>query len=115
MDTGDDELLQSWGRRRSDSDSIGDRASLVQTAVETAAAEGDLPLDVLSAAAITLQAARSDLDRLELALMRAASDNGHSWSVIAQVLGFRSKQAAHARASALVHRLEVRTGEEGES
>ena len=68
-----------------------------------------MPVEVLGGAVVVLMGMRSELDRLELDLMRTASGCGHNWNVIAQTFGYRSKQAAHARASALFHRLEVRT------
>jgi hypothetical protein len=59
-----------------------------------------------------LMAARTALDRLELELMRAASEHGNGWSWIADAFGHRSKQAAHARASALHRRLDYRAPDE---
>lgn len=96
--------------------SVGTRAAeqadLVH-AVLSKLATDDLPLptEVLNACVVMLMGARSDLDRLELELMRAASSRGHNWTLIAEAFGFRSKQAAHARASALHHRLEYRTAD----
>ncbi|GAB2564830.1 hypothetical protein [Nocardia heshunensis] len=72
----------------------------------------ELPHRVIYAAVVQLTAARTELDRLELELMRAASEHGNSWSWIAEAFGHRSKQAAHARASALHRRLEYRTIDE---
>jgi hypothetical protein len=70
---------------------------------------------VLYASALMLMAARTELDRLELGLMRAAGERGFSWNLIAAAFGHRSKQAAHARAGALHHRLEHHTSDrEGE-
>lgn len=74
----------------------------------------ELPHDVVYACVVLLMAARTELDRLELGLMRAASEHGNSWSWIAETFGHRSKQAAHARASALHRRLEYRTFDEEE-
>ncbi|MCM6772177.1 hypothetical protein NDR87_02200 [Nocardia sp. CDC159] len=76
-----------------------------------AADEGVVPTpEVLGACALMLTAARAELDRLELALLRAAGERGVGWATIAETFGYRSKQAAHARASALYHRLEYGTG-----
>ncbi|MGW4244373.1 hypothetical protein [Nocardia sp. NPDC004722] len=75
----------------------------------------ELPHRVIYAAVVQLMAARTELDRLELELMRAASEHGNSWSWIAEAFGHRSKQAAHARASALHRRLEYRTIDEEEA
>ncbi|MBF6327885.1 hypothetical protein [Nocardia transvalensis] len=70
---------------------------------------------LLTACSLLLVAARTELDRMELELMSTASERGLGWSAIAESFGYRSKQAAHARASALYHRLKYRTGEsEGE-
>ncbi|AOW94033.1 hypothetical protein BFN03_18880 [Rhodococcus sp. WMMA185] len=75
----------------------------------------ELPHHVVYACVVLLSVARTDLDRLELGLMRAASEHGNSWSWIAETFGHRSKQAAHARASALHRRLEYRTLDEEEN
>lgn len=72
----------------------------------------ELPHQVVYACVVLLMAAQTELDRLELGLMRAASEHGNSWSWIAEAFGHRSKQAAHARASALHRRLEYRTLDE---
>ncbi|MFI5776496.1 hypothetical protein [Nocardia sp. NPDC051570] len=66
---------------------------------------------LLAACAAMLSAAHTELDRLELAILRTAGERGVGWATIAEWFGYRSKQAAHARASALYHRLEYRTGE----
>lgn len=113
----DETALREWiaAEKRPQEPGSSDRAALIRTLLEVARrGDAELPIEVLSAAAVLLQAGRSELDRLELDLMRAASDGGHNWSMIAQVFGYRSKQAAHARASALVHRLEYRTESPGD-
>ncbi|UFS99132.1 hypothetical protein [Nocardia huaxiensis] len=84
------------------------QANLIRAVLDKQAGGEPLPTGVLYACVLALTAARSELDRLELDLMRAAADSGHSWAVIAEAFGYRSKQAAHARASALHHRLEYR-------
>lgn len=115
-DRPEEEVLHHWLNDtppRRDASST-DKAHLVREVLKVVHQEEEtaLPLDVLNSCAITLFAARSDLDRLELQLMRAASEAGHSWTVIAETFGFRSKQACHARASSLAHRLEYRTADE---
>lgn len=104
----DEEFLRTWiGQQQPDR---ADRATLIRAVLDVANRDDiELSLEALSAAVVMLHGARSELDRLELDLMRAASDNGHNWALIAQVFGYRSKQAAHARASSLFHRLDVRT------
>ncbi|MEV6072644.1 hypothetical protein AB0L82_39395 [Nocardia sp. NPDC052001] len=91
-------------------------AAVVRAVLDRLAADdtAELPHRVIYAAVIQLMAARTELDRLELELMRAASEHGNSWSWIAEAFGHRSKQAAHARAAALHRRLEHRTLDEEE-
>ncbi|MFI1916644.1 hypothetical protein [Nocardia sp. NPDC020380] len=93
-----------------------DPAAIVRQVLDRLAdGEVELPHHVVYGCVLLLTAARTELDRLELGLMRAASEHGNSWSWIAETFGHRSKQAAHARASALHRRLEYRTLDEEES
>ncbi|KZM70093.1 hypothetical protein [Nocardia terpenica] len=112
----DRKVLRDWLGSPPDA-STPDPANLVRAVLDRFAADEAtaMPEAVLDACAVLLSAARSDLDRLELELMRAAGEHGVGWARIAVAFGYRSKQAAHARASALHHRLEYRTGttEEG--
>ncbi|WP_028478855.1 hypothetical protein [Nocardia sp. CNY236] len=92
-------------------------AAAVRAVLDRLAAddEVELPHHVIYASVVLLMVARTELDRLELELMRAANEHGNSWSWIAEAFGHRSKQAAHARASALHRRFEYRPLNEEES
>ncbi|MGV9408775.1 hypothetical protein ACWDOP_02580 [Nocardia sp. NPDC003693] len=93
-----------------------DPAAMVRAVLERLVSghSGELEDAVVYASVVQLMAARTELDRLELELMRAAGDHGRSWTWIAEAFGHRSKQAAHARASALHRRLEHRNPDEEE-
>lgn len=112
-------MLDEWLQATSSSTNEtprGDPAAIVRGVLNRLDNNGvELPHDVVYACVLLLHAARTDLDRLELGLMRAASEHGNSWSWIAETFGHRSKQAAHARASALHRRLEYRTLDEEET
>ncbi|MFJ9369566.1 hypothetical protein ACIRRA_34825 [Nocardia sp. NPDC101769] len=112
----DDEWLHATSPASSDAPQ-DNPAAVVRAVLDRLAAddEVELPHRVIYASVVLLMAARTELDRLELELMRAASEHGNSWSWIAEAFGHRSKQAAHARASALHRRLEYRTLDEEET
>lgn len=60
--------------------------------------------DELRAALRLLEAARSDLDSLEAALLLSARAEGMTWTEIAEDLGLRSAQAAQQRSRRLDER-----------
>lgn len=60
--------------------------------------------DELRAALRLLDAARSDLDTLETALLLSARAEGMTWTEIAEDLGLRSAQAAQQRSRRLEER-----------
>lgn len=109
-------VLREWLRNRTAPTATPQGEDLVPTlraVLDALPGTPELPDEVLFSGARLLFAARAELDRIELGLMRAASERRISWTVIAQVFGYRSKQAAHARASALHHRLEYQTAQPG--
>ncbi|GAA2587506.1 hypothetical protein GCM10010411_20420 [Actinomadura fulvescens] len=63
----------------------------------------------LGAALLVLQAARLDLDRLEVELIEAVRDAGLDWAAIAAVLGLPDAGAAEQRYEALRPRTEAPT------
>jgi hypothetical protein len=80
-------------------------------AIHAAHASGEPPPEAtdLGAALVVLQAARLDVDRLEVELIDAVRGAGLDWMAIAAVLGLPDAQAAEHRYETLRPRLDTPT------
>jgi hypothetical protein len=80
-------------------------------AIGTAQAAGEPPPEAtdLGAALVVLQAARLDVDRLEVQLIDAVRAAGLDWTAIAAVLGLPDARAAEQRYEKLRPRLDAPT------